>query len=127
MAEILLIDDDRSMHEIVSLFLERAGHQVHSATTGPAGIILASQVRRPDLILLDLAMPKMDGIETLQTLKAKDYTADIPVMLFTVQDREDLDIDHLDDGLVGYLKKPISMQALCASVDLALQQPQLLH
>lgn len=127
MAEILLIDDDRSIHQIVSLFLEDAGHQVHSAITGPAGIELASLARRPDLILLDVAMPGMDGIETLQALKDDRYTAEIPVMLFTVHDRELLDGDFLNNGLVGYLKKPVNMEALRASVDLALSHPQLLH
>jgi len=70
MAEILLIDDDRSIHQIVALFLEHAGHEVHSALNGEAGLKLVSH-GCPDLILLDLAMPNMDGFEVLRHLKAK--------------------------------------------------------
>lgn len=124
MAEILLIDDDHNMHQIVALFLEEAGHAVHSATTGPAGLELAS-LNRPDLILLDMAMPGMAGNEVLRELKAKANTANIPVMVFTVHDREDLDIDH--DGVTGYLKKPVNMFTLQAGVNLALHRPELLH
>ena len=127
MAEILLIDDDRSIHEIVAVFLQGAGHQVHSAITGPAGIELASLERSPDLILLDVAMPGMDGIATLKALKERPHTAHIPVVLLTVHDRESLDADLADNPVAGFLKKPINMNFLRSGVDLALQHPELLH
>jgi len=126
MAEILLIDDDHSMHQIVNLFLEDTGHRVHSAVSGPAGLELASRAH-PDLILLDMAMPGMDGLETLHELKDSLYTADIPVMIFSVLDRENLDIDLNEQGLAGYLMKPVDMHTLQAGVNMALHRPYHLH
>jgi two-component system response regulator GlrR len=127
MADILLIDDDPSIHQIVSLFLEDVGHHVHAAITGLAGLKLAEQTR-PDLILLDIAMPGMDGMAILRALRTTARTADIPVMIFTVHDREDFDLALRGQENVGYLKKPVNMRALQASVNQALplarQRPQ---
>ena len=119
MAKILLIDDDRSMHQIVSLFLERSGHHVHSATSGLAGLQLIA-LDRPDLILLDMGLPGMDGAEILNALKAKPETAGIPVMAFTVYDREDLPQSIDTHRLAGYLRKPVDMYTLESGVNSAL-------
>lgn len=126
MAKILLIDDDRNMHQIVDHFLKPSGHRVHSAASGLAGLQLA-ELDRPDLILLDMAMPGMDGAEILRTLKAKHETADIPVMAFTLYDRDELPVGLDQYGLAGYLKKPVDMHTLEASVNLALHHPEFLH
>lgn len=119
MAEILIIDDDDNIHEIVPLFLQQAGHATHSAMSGPQGIQLAARIV-PDLILLDLAMPLMDGWETLKTLKENPATADIPVLIFTVHDPADAAMDADTAGCAGYIKKPVHMQPLQDSVARAL-------
>lgn len=126
MAKILLIDDDRSMHQIVSLFLEPSGHHVHSAMNGLAGLQLVA-LDRPDLILLDMALPGMDGADVLRALKTKPETADIPVMAFTVFDRDELPEGLDQHGLAGHLQKPVDLHTLEAGVDLALHHPDLLH
>lgn len=127
MANILLIDDDPSIHQIVALFLEEAGHHVHSAIHGQTGLKLAEQ-NLPDLILLDIAMPGMDGTTILRALRSVERTADIPVLIFTAHDREDFVISLQDQHSIGYLKKPVSMRTLQASVNQALppalQRPQ---
>ncbi|HEY9164386.1 MAG TPA: response regulator [Magnetovibrio sp.] len=119
MAEVLLIDDDINIHQIVSLFLEEVGYPVHSATSGKAGLILAEQTF-PDLILLDIAMPGMDGISVLRALRANPTTADIPVLIFTVHDKEDVATEIAKYSRVGYLMKPVDMYTLQTNVSTVL-------
>lgn len=120
MADILLIDDDHNMHQIVTLFLEHAGHDVHSALNGEAGLKLAS-LDRPDLILLDLAMPGMNGFEVLSQLKAHAATAQVPVILFSVHDPDEWPAIPNESELAGFLKKPVDMHTLQAGVEQALK------
>lgn len=119
MANILLIDDDENIHEIVSLFLGADGHDVFSALDGPRGIELAAS-EIPDLIMLDLAMPGMDGSEVYRVLKADPATAEIPVLIFTVHDPEDLPGEICDLGCAGYLHKPVNGQNLRNSINAVL-------
>ncbi|MCK5574597.1 MAG: response regulator [Sphingomonadales bacterium] len=126
MAKILFIDDDQSIQEIVSLYLKDAGHMVHSTLTGAEGIKFAS-VDRPDLILLDMALPEMDGIEVIRTLKADPATANIPVVVLTVHDREDMPASLDQQDIVGYLQKPVAMKALQDAVNEALDRHTAKH
>ncbi|MCR4378697.1 MAG: response regulator [Rhodospirillales bacterium] len=119
MAKILLIDDDQNMHQIIPLFLEDANHEVLSATSALAGLEMAS-TNRPDLIILDMAMPGMDGGEFLKKLKAQTHTADIPVIIYTVHDLDELNSVVAEFKPAGYLRKPVNMQSLQKSVDKAL-------
>ena len=119
MAKILLIDDDKNIHEIVSLFLGADGHDVIGALDGPRGIDIAGS-EIPDLIMLDLAMPGMDGPEVYRVLKANPATAEIPVMIFTVHDPEDLPAEICDLGCAGYLNKPVNGENLRNTINAAL-------
>lgn len=123
MAKILFIDDDQSIQEIVSLYLENAGHSAQSALTGPEGIKRAA-LDHPDLILLDIAMPEMDGGAIMNALKAEPSTADIPVIILTVHDREDMPKSLNQQDFVGYLQKPIAMKTLQDAVNEALHFPK---
>lgn len=119
MAKILLIDDDENIHEIISLFLEADDHNVISALDAPRGIAMAES-ERPDLIMLDLAMPGMDGTEAYRILKSDPKTAEIPVMIFTVHDPDDLPADICNLGCAGYLNKPVNRDMLRNSINDAL-------
>jgi CheY-like chemotaxis protein len=119
MAKILLIDDDQNMHQIVPLFLNDAGHDVLSATSAPTGLEMAS-AERPDLIILDMAMPGMDGSEFLKVLKTQPHTADIPVIIYTVHDLDELHSIVTEFKPAGYLRKPVNMRSLQEGVDKAL-------
>ena len=116
MATILLIDDDENIHKIISLFLEADGHDVISALDAPLGIAMAES-ERPDLIMLDLAMPGMDGTEAYRLLKANPETAKIPVIIFTVHDPADLPEDIRNLGCAGYLSKPVNRDVLRNSIN----------
>ncbi|MFC1673812.1 response regulator [Pseudomonadota bacterium] len=119
MAEILLIDDDPNIHQIVGLFLEDVGHHVHSAPTGQRGLDCAA-VEHPDLILLDLSMPGMDGPTTFNALKTNPKTSEIPVMILTVHSPDEVDQDICTEDCVGYLQKPVDMKTLQGKVGQAL-------
>lgn len=116
MADILLIDDDENIHQIIPLFLKAAGHSVHSALTAEAGLDHLSR-HRPDLILLDMAMPVTDGGQFLEALQALHGTQDIPVLVLTVHDLKDLKPFLEGRRCVEYLRKPVSRKTLEESVN----------
>ena len=99
MSKILLIDDDEDMLEMTGRWLEKAGYSVLKAASGSEALDLLSQ-DKPDLILLDYAMPKMNGPEVLQSLKSDDNYTNIPVLYRTGMDDTNLGDDGLADGVV---------------------------
>jgi len=82
MEKIVFIEDERTLQKMLGEALEAAGFSVASANDGETGIALVLQ-EMPDLVLLDLILPKMDGFSVLQTLKGDEKTKDIPVMVLT--------------------------------------------
>ena len=122
MAHILLVDDDSTNIELASAMLEQAGHRVQCASSGEACIALAS-ANLPELVLLDVQMPGMDGVEALRRLRADPRTAALKVYALTALamkgDRERL----LAAGFDGYLEKPSRYKAFLAAVELALGRP----
>ncbi|HLC41765.1 MAG TPA: response regulator [Methylomirabilota bacterium] len=109
---ILIVDDEANISRIIKFNLEQEGFEVETAADG---FIALSRVRAasPDLIVLDLIMPKMDGWEVAQQLKQDPATARIPIlMLSIVQDRE----KGQRAGAAGYLLKPFSMDDLLREV-----------
>jgi CheY-like chemotaxis protein len=114
---ILCIEDDPEMIELIQLILERRGFIVEGAGGGKAGLE-AIRAAPPDLVLLDLMMPDLDGWDVYQQMKADGATRHIPVIVVTASaqniDREfGLHIAKVDD----YIVKPFSPQDLLASVD----------
>jgi DNA-binding response OmpR family regulator len=114
-ARILLIDDDNAFRKIVAHTLEDEGFSVSSAATGKTGI--AEAQRHPqDLILLDLFMPGMKGLEICQVLKQQVETAGIPILILTGNDQEGQEVSCLDMGADDYLIKPVKAEKLLAHV-----------
>jgi two-component system, OmpR family, response regulator VicR len=117
MPRILCIEDDPDMIDLIRLILERRGFIVEGADGGKAGL-QAMQAAPPDLVLLDLMMPDMDGWDVYQKMKADAVTRSIPIIVVTASaqaiDREfGLHIAKVND----YIVKPFSPQDLLASVD----------
>jgi class 3 adenylate cyclase len=112
---ILAVDDVFENLEIVSMRLEASGYEVITATDGLAALALARD-RKPDLILLDIMMPKLDGISVLKELKADPSLGFIPILLLTAKaDRSDV-VAGLEAGADDYLTKPLDQSALVARV-----------
>jgi DNA-binding response OmpR family regulator len=114
---VVYIEDDLEMIDLVSLILNRRGFQVHGAHGGRNGLDLVNK-EIPDLILLDLMMPGMDGWEVFQQIKANEKTRHIPVIIITAK-AQDIDrvlglhIAKVDD----YICKPFRPQELIESVE----------
>jgi DNA-binding response OmpR family regulator len=113
--KVLLIEDDASFRKAVSDVLTIEGFEVVQAPSGKAGIVVA-QEKSPDLVLLDLIMPGMKGLEVCQLLKQDAQTARIPIIILTGNDKEGQDIACLDMGADDYLTKPVKSGRLLAYV-----------
>jgi DNA-binding response OmpR family regulator len=111
--KVLLIEDDASFRKAVSDILSLEGYKVLQASSGKAGI-LAAQKEMPDLVILDLIMPGMKGLEVCQFLKQDAQTARLPIIILTGNDKEGQDIACLDMGADDYLIKPVKSPRLLA-------------
>ena len=114
---ILCIEDEQEMIDLIRLILSRRGFDVRGANNGEEGLKVIRQ-EHPDLILLDLMMPDMDGWEVYQQMKADEATKNIPVIVVTARAQSidkvlGLHIAKVDD----YIAKPFSPQELLNSVD----------
>jgi len=119
---ILCVEDEPEMIDLMRLILGRRGFEVRGANGGVEGLKMIRE-DKPDLILLDLMMPDMDGWEVYQQLKADEKTRDIPVIVVTAKAQSidkvlGLHIAKVDD----YIAKPFSPQELLNSVEKVLQK-----
>ncbi len=112
---ILVIDDEKDLIELVRYNLEKEGFDVIGAPDGKAGLEVARE-HRPDLILLDLMMPGMDGLEVCRRLREDARTAGIPVILLTAKATEADRVVGLEMGADDYVTKPFSPRELVARV-----------
>ena len=111
----LIIDDELQMRRLLRITLEGQGYQVFEAKSGKEGLIEAAQCR-PNVILLDLGLPDMDGLEVLKNLR--EWTR-IPVVVLSVRDREDDKVTALDAGADDYVTKPFAAGELMARLRVA--------
>lgn len=117
-SKILVVDDDPNVVELIRLYLERDGNEVLIANDGVAGLELARE-ELPDLIVLDLMMPRMDGMEVCRTLRAE---SSVPVVMLTAMVEEDDRLAGLDLGADDYVTKPFSPRELAARVRAVLRR-----
>ncbi|HEX5692524.1 MAG TPA: response regulator [Roseiflexaceae bacterium] len=116
MASILLIEDTRDTRTVVELILQDAGHSVISAADGASGLAVAA-AKTPDLILMDLALPRVDGWEATRRLKANPATRDIPVVAFTAHVLQE-DADRAREaGCEAIIVKPFDIATLLNQID----------
>lgn len=116
MAEhILIIDDDVDTLRLVGLMLQRQGYQISAASNGTQGLAKALE-ERPDLILLDVMMPDMDGYEVTRRLRKNPATESIPILMFTAKTQLDDKVTGFEAGADDYLTKPTHPTELQAHV-----------
>jgi DNA-binding response OmpR family regulator len=116
---ILIADDDPDILALVSFRLERAGYEVVQARNGEEAVQVAL-ARRPDLAVLDVMMPRIDGYEATRRLRQHDETSRMPVILLTARVQEEDIARGFDAGADDYVKKPFSPQELGARVQAVL-------
>jgi two-component system response regulator VicR len=120
--KVVCVEDEPEMIDLIQLILNRKGFEVIGANGGIKGLEAIRKVK-PDLVLLDLMMPEMDGWQVYQQLKADESTAEIPVIVVTAKAQNidkvlGLHIAKVDD----YISKPFSLQELVDRVDKVLKQ-----
>jgi two-component system alkaline phosphatase synthesis response regulator PhoP len=120
MAKILVIDDEPSILNLVTAYLKQEGYEVLTATDGPSGL-KAARVFKPDLVILDVMLPGMDGIELLSRLRRE---SDVYVILLTARTEETDKVVGLSVGADDYVTKPFSPRELTARVKAALRRLQ---
>jgi signal transduction histidine kinase/DNA-binding response OmpR family regulator len=112
---IVIVDDDPVSCQIIAGLLED-GFQVRTANSGKLAVEICCQEPQPDLILLDILMPGMNGYEVCSTLKALEQTRDIPIIFLSSKDEESDEVKGFELGAVDYVSKPIFPQILLARV-----------
>ncbi|WP_448594819.1 response regulator transcription factor [Thermoflexus hugenholtzii] len=115
MARILIAEDERDIRELIIFTLEFGGFQVLSATNGEEAVELARQ-HRPDLIILDVRMPKMTGYEACRLLKAQEETRSIPVVFLSAKGQEAEIRQGMEAGADAYILKPFAPDELIQQV-----------
>jgi len=116
MARILIAEDDPNTIKLLNYRMQSMGHETVSAIDGGKALEMATK-ENPDLILLDIMMPVMSGVQVLRKLKFQDETKNIPVIMLTAKAQEEDIVDALKAGAVDYVTKPFSFAELAARVN----------
>lgn len=119
MAKILIAEDERDIRDLVAFTLRFAGHEVFAASNGEEAVEMAPQVN-PDLILMDVRMPRMTGYEACKAMKANPDLKDIPVVFLSAKGQENEIQQGLDAGAEEYLLKPFAPDQLSARIKVIL-------
>jgi two-component system response regulator VicR len=122
MTKIMVVDDEPDLLEVVKLILESDGYQVVTASSGQEALNIIEK-EKPDLVLLDIIMPKMDGWEVFSRIKSNIKTHDIPVIMLTAKDQRidkliGLHVVRVDD----YITKPFGRAELLERIKRVLQE-----
>ena len=112
---ILIVDDSAMIRRIVSQLVQKLGHQPLTAENGLRGYEMAAEVR-PDMIIMDIEMPVMDGYEATWRIKSDQRTTHIPVMFFTALGSEENIQQAREAGGIGFLNKPICKEELSQAI-----------
>ena len=115
MAKILIAEDERDIRDLVAFTLRFAGYEVFAAANGAEAVEMAPNVN-PDLILMDVRMPRMTGYEACKAMKANPNLKDIPVVFLTARGQESEIQQGLDAGAEEYLLKPFAPDHLTVRV-----------
>ena len=106
MVQILIVDDSPTEIHVLTTILEKAGHQVLTAPNGEEGVATA-RAEKPDLILMDVVMPGMNGFQATRTLSKDAETSAIPIIIVTTKDQETDRVWGLRQGAKDYVTKPV--------------------
>jgi len=110
-AKVLVIEDDRSLAEVLSYNLKAAGYEVLLSTDGQDGLLRA-ETKSPDLVVLDLMLPVVDGLDVCRRLRARAATREIPIIMLTAKAEESDEIVGFSLGADDYVTKPFSVKVL---------------
>lgn len=112
---ILVVDDETDLLDLIEYNLKKEGFQVLKAENGEQGIAVAKE-NKPDLVLLDIMMPKMDGLEAVEIMRKDDELKRIPIIFLTARSDEKTEVEGLNKGGDDYITKPISTTKLISRI-----------
>src|SRR6266567_4139446 len=121
--KVLVIDDAANVIEFIKLGLKYEGFQVEVAADGPQGLAAAQRIN-PDLVILDLMLPGMDGLEVCRSLRSNPITQNVAILMLTAKDEVRDRITGLDTGADDYLVKPFDFDELVARMRAILRRQQ---
>jgi len=113
--KILIVDDDLENREIIKLRLEQAGFEIQEASNGEEGVAMALK-NTPDMIVLDVMMPKMDGWQVCRKLKLNVQTKNIPIIMLTARNQKIEELRGWESGANEYLTKPCDPKVLLEKI-----------
>ena len=116
MASILLVEDNEMNRDMLSRRLIKKGHSVHIAVDGKVGVEMA-QAEQPDIVLMDMSLPVMDGWEATRALKADDRTKGVPVIALTAHAMSGDKEKALEAGCDDYDTKPVDFKRLMGKIE----------
>ena len=119
MAKILIAEDERDIRDLVAFTLRFAGHEVFTASNGEEAVEMAPKVN-PDLILMDVRMPRMTGYEACKMMKADPDLKDIPVVFLSAKGQESEKQQGMEAGAEEYLLKPFAPDQLTQAIKIIL-------
>lgn len=122
-ATVLIVDDEKDLQELLSYNLSAEGYDIITAETGEKALKITRQ-KMPDLIILDLMLPGIDGLDVCKDLKADDKTEPIPIIMLTAKGEESDIVTGLELGADDYVTKPFSPKVLIARVRRLLRRKQ---
>ena len=117
--QILVVDDEASIRELLSFNLKKNGYSVETAADGREALAKAAGM---DLVLLDIMLPEVDGLEVCRRLKADPQTSGIPIIMLTAKDKVEDKVAGLDIGADDYMTKPFAIEELMARIRNALRK-----
>jgi CheY-like chemotaxis protein len=109
---ILIVDDDPDIREALQFNLETEGYEVYSAQNGQEGLSILEAISRPCLVLLDLVMPVMNGLEFLTSLQKDQSLSLIPVVIVSAYPEKEKEIEEKSIQTKGFLRKPVDLEIL---------------
>lgn len=115
MAHILVVDDSPTERHFISKLLEQTGHKVSTADSGEEGVEVAKNIH-PDLILMDIVMPGMNGFQATRQITTSPETAEIPVVMVSTKSQQTDKVWATRQGAKGYLVKPVNSEMLINSI-----------
>jgi two-component system, OmpR family, alkaline phosphatase synthesis response regulator PhoP len=123
MPRVLVVEDDPDIADLIRHYLEKSGHTVEALASG-AAVLTKARADRPDLIVLDLMLPGLDGLMVCQALRSDPLTATVPIIMVTARGEEADRIAGLELGADDYVTKPFSAKELAARVTALLRRTQ---
>lgn len=118
---ILVVDDEQDLLDLIEYNLKKEGYNVLKAENGQEGIAVAKE-HKPNLVLLDIMMPKMDGIEACEKMRSDEELKHIPIIFLTARSDEKTEVEGLDKGADDFITKPISTTKLLSRINAVLRR-----